>query len=386
MNIIIFQYSVVDPHRGGINRMSKTYYDFLTAKGHIVFFVSVHFRTREFLPHQLLLEGCTQEEQHVSFNEIIDKYQIDMMIYQNGITPYNNFVLRWAKEKNLSVVDVIHNSLRGMYGIDGHATLSKMTPRILKKMTDKLVNYFFMIKYGKFYREQFRLCDKIVLLSDKHKKEISYFTGWHDFSKFIAIPNPMTIAPPPIINKNKVKKVLHVALLNKQKRQDLLLDIWKIIETKRSDWSLKIVGDGYMRSKLVQKVKTLQLQHVEFMGYQSPEPYYNEASIFCLTSAYEGLCLVLIEAMAYGCVPMAFNSFETASDIIDDGINGMLISPFNIKEYAEKLIDIIDDEERRIMMAEKAVEKSKCFDVDKIACMWIDMLEQLKSREVPANA
>ena len=385
MNIIIFQSSVVDPQKGGINRMSKTYYDFLTARGHSVFFVSVHIRGRKFLPHQLLLEGSTQEDLHRSFDQIVDGYQVDLVIHQDGISPYQNYVLRWAKEKDIRIIDVIHSTLRGMYGIEGHPSLSLIKPRLLKKAVNILINKYFKLKYGNYYREQFRLSDRIVLLSEKYKDEITYFTGRRDFSKFIAIPNPITIESPSIIKKNNNKIILHVGRLNKTKRQDLLLDIWKLVEDKRPQWCLKILGDGNMRSKLVRKVKTLQLKHVEFCGYHSPEPYYNEASIFCLTSAFEGFVLVLVEAMAYGCVPMAFNSFETASDIIDDGVNGLLIPPFNIKEYAEKLIEMIDDEEKRSQMAKKAVEKSKNFDLDKIADKWVDMLEQLNKREASAN-
>lgn len=378
MNIIIFQNSSVAPQRGGINRMSKTYYDFLTARGHIVYFVSVHIRGGELLPHQLLLEGSTQEDLHSSFDQIVDEYKIDLIIHQDGISPYQNYVLRWAKEKNLSIIDVLHSTLRGMYGIDGHATLSNMTPKLFKKALDRLVNFFFIIKYRRCYCEQFRLSDKVVLLSDKLKDEITYFTGWHDFSNFIAIPNPVTIDFPSVINKNKDKIVLHVALFNEQKRQDLLLDIWKKVELQRPDWTLKIVGDGYLRSKLIRKAKSLQLQHVEFCGFQMPAPFYNEASIFCLTSAYEGFGLVLVEAMAFGCVPMAFNSYETASDIIDNGINGVLIPPFNINVYADRIVEMMDEEDLRTRMSEQAVEKSKYFKVDKIAGLWHDMLEQFR--------
>ena len=357
--------------------MSKTYSDFLTSQGYTVFFLSFSKGTGEFeiLPKQLLVTGVSREEQQSSFNEIIDKYDINVMIYQNGISPYQNYVLRWAKECDVKCIDVIHSTLRGMYGVDGHVSLSKIKPNILKWGVNKCVNYYFMMKYGKYYREQFELSDRVVLLSDKFREEITYFTGWKDLSKFTAISNPLTLNPPTNINTNKKKTVLHVASLNEGKRQDLLLDMWKYVENLRPDWSLKIVGDGYMRPKLEAKMKALQLKHVEFLGYQSPQPYYDEAAIFCLTSAFESFGLVLVEAMAYGCVPMAFNSFETVTDIIDDGKNGCLIHPFDVRQYAKHVIKLMDDIQLRKRMADCSIEKSKEFQINKIMPRWVELIE-----------
>lgn len=66
----------------------------------------------------------------------------------------------------------------------------------------------------------------------------------------------------------------------------------------------------------------LNLRNIEFKGTQPSEPYYAESSVLCMTSTYEGFPMVLIEAQQYGCVPMAFDSFEAVHDIIEDGENG----------------------------------------------------------------
>ena len=378
MNIVVFQNTSVDPEKGGISRMSKAYFDFLTEQGHSVYFLSMRDCGTGRLPRQLLVEEGTPEEQRRSFERIIDQYQFELMIYQDGITPTNNHILRWAKSKNLILVDVLHNSLRGMYGVEGHERLSKVRPMFLKKTVNWLVNCYFRLKYGKLYREQFILCDRVVLLSDKYRDEIRYFTGWRDFSKFTAITNPLTMDRPASINRNKTNTVLHVALLSKHKRQDLLLDIWHLVEEKRPKWKLKIVGDGPLRASLTKKTEALQLKQVEFRGFQSPRPFYDEASIFCLTSGLEGFGLVLVEAMAYGCVPMAFNSWEMASDIIDNGVNGILIKPFDTKAYADKLMALMDDEPLREKMARSAMEKSHVFDMDKVSRLWRNLLDELK--------
>lgn len=377
MNIVIFQTKNVNPERGGINRMSVTYFDILTKGGHDVWFLSLN-KEGTLLPNQLIAEGTTIDEQHQSFHKIISDYQIELMIYQNGISPYQNFILRWAKESGIKIVDIIHNTLRGMYGIGGHPALSNLKPLFVRNMVNKGLNYYFMMKYGKLYSEQFQISDKVVLLSDKFRDEITYFTGWTDSSKFIAITNPQTLKAPIVDVTKKKNIVLNVGLLSAQKRQDLLLKVWQRVHKLRSNWQLIIVGEGPKRQQLEAQSRKLGLRNIFFEGFQKPESYYEDASIFSLTSGYESFGLVLVESMAYGCVPMAFNSFETACDIIDDDINGKLIQPFDIEAYAQQMVWLMDNQEQREEMAQKAIEKSKAFDVDAIGKLWYDLIAEIQ--------
>lgn len=61
------------------------------------------------------------------------------------------------------------------------------------------------------------------------------------------------------------------------------------------------------------------MERVVFTGWQDPESFYRDASILCLTSDFEGWGMVLTEAMTFGAVPVAFNSYAAITDIIDDG-------------------------------------------------------------------
>lgn len=377
MSIIIYQKKTVSPTRGGINRMSIIYNNILSKNGYEVWYLASETDNNDLQKKQLSLKGKTQGERKNEFLKIIHQYEVQLMIYQDGISPYNNYILRWAKEYGIKIIDVIHNTLRGMYGIGGFPFLSSIKPHLVHTIVNKCVNCYFMYKYRKLYREEFELSDRVVLLSDKFREEISYFTGWHDFSKFSAISNPLTLWPQHDFQIKKQKIVLHVGLLSSQKRQDLLLKIWKFVEERESDWQLIIIGDGTWRKKLETQCKKFGLKQVKFLGFQSPEEYYNDASIFCLTSAYESFGLVLVESMAFGCVPMAFNSFETACDIIDNDVNGKLIKPFDIQAYADELMKLMNDEIRRERMGIAAVKKSKTFDVDIIGKQWIDLVKTL---------
>ena len=114
-----------------------------------------------------------------------------------------------------------------------------------------------------------------------------------------------------------------------------------------------------MDSLLKKYVKDHAINNVFFEGYKdNPLDYYRRASIICLTSIYEGLPLVLAEAMNYRVIPVAFNSFTSAVDLIDDGENGFLIKPFDMDDYVQKLLSLMNDKMLRQRMSDAAYLKS----------------------------
>ena len=78
------------------------------------------------------------------------------------------------------------------------------------------------------------------------------------------------------------------------------------------------------------------LKRVRFEGRQNPKRYYEEASIFMLTSSFEGWGLTLTEAQQFGCVPLAFYSYASLPDIITDGKNGFMIPYPALEVYQMK--------------------------------------------------
>lgn len=79
----------------------------------------------------------------------------------------------------------------------------------------------------------------------------------------------------------------------------------------------------------------MKLKRITFYGFQNPDEFYKKSLVSCMTSNFEGFGMVLVEAMQYGCVPFAFDTFTALHDIIDDGVNGFIIPPFDEDKYAE---------------------------------------------------
>ena len=79
------------------------------------------------------------------------------------------------------------------------------------------------------------------------------------------------------------------------------------------------------------------LKRITFEDFQIPIEYYKRASILCMISAFEGFPMVLPEAMNYKVIPIIFNSYSSAQDIIENEIDGFLIPPFDINKYQKKI-------------------------------------------------
>ena len=189
----------------------------------------------------------------------------------------------------------------------------------------------------------------------------------------VAIPNPNTFPDVKSIPQ-KEKILLFVGRLdNRSKKLFILIDIWRKIARRFADWKLIIVGSGRDEQNLYKYAK--DVERIEFVNYCKPEPYYKQASIFCMTSLFEGFPMCLTEAMQYGCVPIAFNSFAAVNDIIKSGRNGELVTPFKTQEYIKKLSYLMENSNYRNTLSYNAFQYIKRYDVSAIIPQWIEMIE-----------
>lgn len=222
--------------------------------------------------------------------------------------------------------------------------------------------------------------DLICLLSDRYVDIFKSLVGNPDIP-VIAIPNPLPYSQTSDLDMAKKENmVLSVGRFDiVAKRQDLLLDIWSEVEKdSRSDnWTLVIVGYGDEEEYLRKYAERLNLKRVVFTGFCDPHQYYRQASIYTLTSSYEGFGVVLLEAIQYGVVPMAFDSYSAIYDIIEDSKNGYVIPDNHKREYTEKLLSLMKDNEVRRTMAENGFDSCQQFSKGKIADRWMAVLNNL---------
>jgi glycosyltransferase involved in cell wall biosynthesis len=223
---------------------------------------------------------------------------------------------------------------------------------------------------------------KNILLISAHDRD--KFQAKYPNSNFYIIPNFI----PNISNLNtnySQKVVLSMGRMANidQKGFLRLMDIWKLIQdsSEFKDWKLHIVGDGELKEKIENKIKDLNLTNSIILKpfTKDVESEYLSASIYAMTSHFEGLPMVLIEAQSYALPTISFDIATGPSDIIEDEKSGYLIEDNNLNEYANKLKTLMQDENLRAKMGAKSKEivKSK-FSKEVVMKQWMELFERLK--------
>ena len=146
--------------------------------------------------------------------------------------------------------------------------------------------------------------------------------------------------------------------LSPEKGVDQLLDAFAIVRQHVSTARLLVYGDGPLRESLRTQVEELGLGGtVHFAGHvRDLERRLPQADGFVLPSRTEGLPVILLEAMAGGVVPVAFD-VGGIGEVIDDPHDGRLIEAGRVEALAEAMVDISDNEVERREMSQAARRK-----------------------------
>jgi glycosyltransferase involved in cell wall biosynthesis len=195
--------------------------------------------------------------------------------------------------------------------------------------------------------------------------------------KLAVIPNSARdLGPPPNLD---AKRVLSAGRLTRQKGFDLLLPAWAQVEAKHPDWELKICGEGGWRERLEGQLSEHGLKNVQMPGNcDDMAGEMSNASIFALSSRFEGFPLILAEAMNKGMAPVAFDCPTGPADMIRDGENGLIVPLGDIDGFAAALLRMIEDDELRHRSGPAAGETGKQFRMDAIGPMWDRLFAELQ--------
>ena len=214
--------------------------------------------------------------------------------------------------------------------------------------------------------------ERFVVLTEEDK---GY---WGDLSNMVVIPNARTFtvdAPAALDNK----QVIAVGRYSYQKGLDRLIDAWKLVCQKVPDWKLHLVGDGEMRDDLAAQIERLGLQEKVVLGRAVTDmpSVYRNASILALSSHYEGLPMVLLEAQAAGLPIVSFACKCGPKDVITEGKDGYLVDEGDVTGLAEKLMVLMNNETLRKDMGAAAFENSQRFAEEKVMQRWMDLFTEV---------
>jgi glycosyltransferase involved in cell wall biosynthesis len=177
------------------------------------------------------------------------------------------------------------------------------------------------------------------------------------------------------------RTVIAAGRLTRQKGFDLLIPAFGRVAAVHPGWRLQICGGGPLRSQLQAQVEAEGLAGVvELTGpIEDLDERLATASLFVLSSRYEGFPLVLMEAMSRGLPVVATDCPTGPAELIDDRRNGLLVAAEDIASLAAGISAMLGDEELRRRTGEAARETARAYSLERVAPRWEELLEALWS-------
>ncbi|MEU7894949.1 glycosyltransferase family 4 protein [Nonomuraea sp. NPDC049152] len=221
--------------------------------------------------------------------------------------------------------------------------------------------------YGRF--------DAVTVLTETDR---SHYTRVMPDARIIRIPNavhPMEREPA----DHAATSVIAAGRLVPQKGFDLLIPAFVKATHDRQDWRLRLYGTGPKRAELA-GLAELAPSRVALMG--RTDVFHRElaaSSLYVLSSRFEGLPMVMIEAMAHGLPVVAFDCPTGPGEVITHDVDGVLVPPQDVEALAEAIAGLIDDEPRRRRLGAQAVRTVRAYSTGVVAPMWLELFNDLQT-------
>lgn len=177
------------------------------------------------------------------------------------------------------------------------------------------------------------------------------------------------------------KIVLSVGHINTQKRRDLLIHAWHYVQIRHPDWKLYIVGDGPLKEQLEAMIDNFNLtDSVQiFPPTDSIHLFYEQASVFVLSSELEMLPLVVLEAKSYGLPCVAFNIAPGPVEQINHNEDGFLVDFGDCRSMGECINKLIENPDLRISMGVRGrKDVIKRYSPNVVEKLWEQLLNEIQ--------
>ena len=283
-----------------------------------------------------------------------------------GVELQQKKIKKVLNEENYDIILTFHSAISNAILFDKKGLNGKVivTEHANYKYYGKLRHIINIINYRK--------ADKLVVLTESDKRF---------YSKFIKsveqIPNSIPFTNNKYPNYEN-KKIISVGRIEEVKGFDYLIDSFNLIYDQYPDWSLHIVGDGTQKQIIEERIKKYNLE-----GRVVIEPFTNEicnkyldASIYALSSRFEGFSLVTIEAMECG-LPIVSFDIDAPMEILKNGEDSLIVESFNINKFAEKLSLLMDNEEMRKSYGKRAKENVQKYNIYNVGLKWKNLFEDI---------
>lgn len=222
-----------------------------------------------------------------------------------------------------------------------------------------------------------RRFDKFVVLTNEDR---GY---WGNLPNIEVIPNAamhVSDTYSDVMNK----RVIAVGRLDYQKGFDRLIQAWQLVRHtgKFTDWKLDIFGQGEWREMLQQMIDKAELQDSVRLNRPTKQigEEYVKSDMLVMSSNYEGFPMVMIEAMACGLPVVSFDYKCGPKDIIQPGINGLLVPNGDIQALADAMMKVMEDEAYRKMLSLNARKVVDTYSEQAVMSQWIRLFTSITAK------
>ena len=248
-----------------------------------------------------------------------------------------------------------------------------------KKVLELHLNRYFRLQYGRSgllgLADRFRSWqdvriarkfDKFVVLT---KEDAGY---WGNLPNLEVIPNAAPSVPD-FSYDTTCRRVIAVGRLDYQKGFDRLVEAWaQLPEELRKEWRLDIFGQGEWKEMLEERIKSFGIEDSARINLPTKDIFkeYASSAFIVMSSHFEGLPMVLIEAMSCGLPGVCFDFKCGPKDLIKDGENGLLVPEDDIPALAKAMERMMQEGELRKQMSDKSLDIRSKYSEEKIMEQW----------------
>lgn len=393
MNILFIAYNFT-PYFGGVQRVTDILAKEFQYQGIKVFYLcgcdQSHGENKDLAAPIFFMDKPMHEKLDQKSVDLYHKYlydlDINVVIHQFPMLERSIFFLRNTPD-HIIKISTVH--IQPFYYV-GHEKelIRNFTGTGLKALLKKKILYLKPNLFTKYqlskeiplYKSILKYSDRLCLLSEKFIPRMLNICPEFDSSKIVAIGNPNTFRLQKSMPKDKlILYVGRVALATKNICD--FVDVWCNLYQANPQWKACIVGDGPDMPYLREYISLRKVERLTLAGAQSDVlSYYQKANFICMVSTYEGWGMTLTEGMTCGCIPCAYNSYESLTDIIDDGINGIVVSDMNPRIMSNRIQQIIDSSDRMDLMSNNARRKVMLFSSENTANKWLEVINNIRKK------
>lgn len=392
MNILFITGFPVVKHIGGVQRVTDILAQEFITQGHNVYFLS-YKRVESLLNCEYRCEQfyiTPKDYFKEEYPKLLKEKKIDLIINQMissfacgliKMTPTNIKILSayhslpfFQKGKELALMRNYQprNIIGRIYKL-----IATSFPFIHKMRIDRDIK-----RQIRDFKEIINYSDRLCLLSKYYIPRVTKLIPDINKEKLTAINNPNTFNITELDLTQKENIIICAGRIDEIIKNMIdFIKSWEVLYKKNPNWKAYIIGDSTWNndlSRLKEYTKSNNIQNINFTGrVDNIQEYYKKAKIIAVPSIVEGWPMVLCEAMSYGCVPCAYNSYEAVNEIIENGKSGIIVPFLDKKEMSKGIQSIIDDERKYLTMAKNAHESVKRYNSKSIAQKWIDIANSI---------